>query len=687
MRARVFNIMQYACHPNDCAADGTPKQGATPLITQQNVDAGLSHRSIKRWAYCWHDKDIIVDEGEAGADSSKDEFEHLLKQAMLFVDKVLNSVIGDMYCRIDRSLPNQNPCAAQGSVLHMEPDAFVADVLPHVDEAKALAIDLGKKLGKTEGEVMAWGNCVGYSDFPTPLSAVFKVCDDLKDAIAKREGALPGPRHKPRHVHIVAQCSTAVEVASIAKWFGIPENFVDVPKGHGAFLDCVEYLTHENPKEQAKGKHRYDDSEVVASFDFRAELTARAARREKYGNAVDRISPADELKLHVMQDGWSVRRCREEDPLNYIKVRDQLPKLRLDYLADQPPCPARINLYVDGNGGLGKGVLADYIAHKMFPNVERPVFTVGNDPRVAFDGYDGEPVIIWDDWRSYQFFEAFGRGGTFNIFDTHPKEAQAQQAKYTRVVLVNAVNIVNSVQPYRDFLDGLAGEYVDKKGEQHHSEDINQSYRRFPLIIHVHEDDLEIMLNRGFMDKDSYAYQQYYMSERIRGSLKGIATRLAGDLRTRMLDTVTNPVMDAYNRLLESHDDKISDPDLLPEEFKHYGEVLTPEQAEREDTDKAERAHEAEEMRRIDNLLCFVDAYVTTWHPNGEGDVLGFCRDAYYNASHVGDSLMAGLSEAEASQVRADVASFSPEEVTSFVFREAAKDYYGDVPAAAITSG
>ncbi|MEE8717220.1 MAG: hypothetical protein SOI24_09310 [Coriobacteriales bacterium] len=680
--------MQYAYHPNDCEQDGTPKQGATPLITQQNVDEGLSHRSIKRWAYCWHDKDVIVDEGEAGADGDRDEFERLCGRAKDCTQGVLNYVISGMYYRINRNrslanlIANQNPCAAHGNVRALSDAEFIADVLPHVDEAKTLAIDLAKQIGLTEDELMTecGGSPTPHGDSDIPLAAAFKAIDELKDALAAHGGAIPGPRRKPRHVHIVAQCSTAVEVASIAKWFGIPENFVDVPKGHGAFLDCVEYLTHENPKEQAKGKHRYDDSEVVASFDFRSELAVRAARREKYGSAADKISPADELKLHVMQDGWSVRRCRQEDPLNYIKVRDQLPKLRLDYLADQPPCPARINLYVDGNGGLGKGVLSDYIAHKMFPNVERPVFTVGNDPRVAFDGYDGEPVIIWDDWRSYQFFEAFGRGGTFNIFDTHPKEAQAQQAKYTRVVLVNAVNIVNSVQPYRDFLDGLAGEYVDKSGEQHHSEDINQSYRRFPLIIHVHEDDLEILLNRGFMDKDSYAYQQYYMSERIRGNLKGIATRLAGDLRTRMLDTVTSPVMDAYNRLLESHDDKISDPDQLPEEFKHYGEVLTPEQAEQEDADKAALAAEAEDMRRIDSLLRFVHAYVTTWHPNDEADVLGFCRDAYSNAQSIGSGLMGELGEAEASQVRADVRSFSPEEVTSFVFREVAEDYYDEVP-------
>lgn len=186
-------------------------------------------------------------------------------------------------------------------------------------------------------------------------------------------------------------------------------------------MDCVEYLTHESEREQAKGKHLYPDSSVRANFDFRAELTVRAERRAKYGSAADRMTPAKEMEMHVLQDGWSVRECRAIDPLVYVDARDKLFKLRLDYLADQPPRASRINFYIDGDGGLGKGVLSEYIAQKMFPNYDKPYFVVGNDPRVAFDGYDGEPVIIWDDWRSYQFIKAFGRDGTFNIFDTHPR--------------------------------------------------------------------------------------------------------------------------------------------------------------------------------------------------------------------------------------------------------------------------
>ena len=43
---------------------------------------------------------------------------------------------------------------------------------------------------------------------------------------------------------------------------------VDIPKGRGAFLDCVQYLTHSSEKCQEEGKALYPDSEVFSNFDW-----------------------------------------------------------------------------------------------------------------------------------------------------------------------------------------------------------------------------------------------------------------------------------------------------------------------------------------------------------------------------------------------------------------------------------
>ena len=64
--------------------------------------------------------------------------------------------------------------------------------------------------------------------------------------------------------------------------------------------------------------------------------------------------------------------------------------------------------------------------------------------------------------------------------------------------LCNEINIVNSVQPWKEFLEGLAGGYTDKYGEEHEAEDKGQSYRRFPGMIILHEEDYDFMLNKGY---------------------------------------------------------------------------------------------------------------------------------------------------------------------------------------------
>ena len=473
---------------------------------------------------------------------------------------------------------------------------------------------------------------------------------------------------KPPHWHIVLNCPSQVELPSIANWFGIPENFIDVPKGRGAFLDCVRYLTHENPAEQAKGKHLYNDSEVYANFAFRAELTVREQRQAKYGyDAANRMSAADEMKLHVLQDGWTIKHCIDADPLVYTKVRDALPKLRLDYLRDQSPCPFRMNIYVDGDGGLGKGALCEYIAQKLFPEVEKPYFTVGNDARVAFDGYDGEPVIIWDDYRAAHFIKNFGRGGVFNLFDTHPRQ-QAQQAKNSRVILTNAVNIVNSVEPYMQFLNGLAGEYKDRDGVEHEAEDKNQAYRRFPLIICVRETDFDILFNRGFVDKDSHAYRQYIMYERACGSLKQVMTKLDGEAKKRVLNKMTKPALECYYMLTQSHDTKISDPDLIPAEFSDYGVTM----------DIADIVEE-EAVRKLENLFLYAAEYVRVFKLPDDVDDLQKLNDCvndltesapYYTSNYYADKVFPNIKRVEKMRILKDAASFGEKLIRATVRQE-----------------
>lgn len=91
---------------------------------------------------------------------------------------------------------------------------------------------------------------------------------------------------KGKHIHVVVKCANSLKIEHIANWLGVPEHLVKKVKGRGAFLDCLEYLTHENEKQQELGKYRYDDSEVITSAsasDWRERLNLRKVDEDKYG--------------------------------------------------------------------------------------------------------------------------------------------------------------------------------------------------------------------------------------------------------------------------------------------------------------------------------------------------------------------------------------------------------------------
>ena len=410
------------------------------------------------------------------------------------------------------------------------------------------------------------------------------ICHDgdvysLKDEADDTTGSRKAGDVKPRHWHIVLQCPNKVETSTIAKWFGIPENFVDVPKGAGAFLDCVEYLTHEDTKQEKLGKRRYEDDRVSASFDFRAALTERENKKLKYGRDVDAKT---QMQYDVLYNGMTLKQAREQDKFIYMDNLEKLKKLRMEYIGNMQPPQTRINFYVTGRGGLGKGLICRAVARSLFPQYEDDydIFFEVGAKGAPFEGYDGQPVIIWNDRRAIDLLtELNGRGNVFNVFDTHPTK-QKQNVKYGSVNLCNVVNIVNSVQPYEEFLNGLAGEYTDKEGNLQEVEDKGQSYRRFPFMILLHEYDFDLRLNEGFI-KDSNNFQEYLEYNHIRGNMQKIAEccganeKLAKELQAQTV----KPITDKYKEVMAKFNHETMDEDAIREMFKDYGtQIVEPVQ-------------------------------------------------------------------------------------------------------------
>lgn len=446
MRARTFNIMQYEVHP---------KTGE-PLLNEDTIKIALAHKSIKRWAYIAHDKDVYSERDEAD-----------------------------------------------------DPEHKAGDV-------------------------------------------------------------------KPKHWHIVCWCQNAVEVYKIAEWFKIPENFVDVPKGQGAFLDCVEYLTHEHEDQQLLGKQLYPDEAVHASpgFNFREEIDARIERRMKYGKD---LSPIEQLRSEVLYNGMSLSVARRKSPIDFMNDISTLEKHRRRYLNKYMEMPkVRINIYIEGPGGIGKGLISRALAQQLAnPDGtlldDEVYFEVGSG-KTTFEGYDGQPVMIWNDCRAETLLDKLGdRENVFNFFDTHPPKT-AQNIKFDYTIPKNCINIINSVQSWKKFIEVLSGEYTNKTGK-HPAEDVSQSQRRFPLFLVLHEKDIDMGINKGVFF-GTREYDQYIITRGIQGNAQRIVSQCGGNLilQRKHFHKVLTPVVDGYEKVKAQLDQKQTKTDEeIDEEFKDYG--------------------------------------------------------------------------------------------------------------------
>lgn len=397
-----------------------------------------------------------------------------------------------------------------------------------------------------------------------------------KDSYTKDEEASDSKHvagtKKADHWHIAIYTgSNPMEVSTIAKWFDVPEQFIDCPKGRNAFLDCVMYLTHEDSKQQDLGKHLYDDSEIKANFDFRKELNAYIDRKLNGKN----LSERDQLRSDVLYNGVSLRDARNKYPDLYIKDFAYLEKCRTRYLNEVADLPVmRMNFYISGDAGTGKDLYSKALARALIDkdgvmNDEDIFFTVGAD-NVTFEGYDGQPVVIWSDCRARTLLDRLGsRGNLFNVFDTTPQNIR-QHVKFNSVRLINIINIVNSVETPDKFFENLTAPYKDNKGVSHAGEDKNQGYRRIPMFMILHESDYDICINSGFYN-GTREYDQYMMISKVRGSMKRIVEQFPNnpEIRRKYERKMIAPIVE-YNDEIQNRRLSMDNNDIAPVDEAYF---------------------------------------------------------------------------------------------------------------------
>lgn len=392
---------------------------------------------------------------------------------------------------------------------------------------------------------------------------------------------------KPAHWHICLSAKRGrdgkqkqIRISTVANAFGLGTSFIQTSRHDTSMtMPCMlAYIVHDPDMSHTDGKFAYPHDAVKTNI---PEWEKRVAVMFESGGSAKVEEYLTRLKNRIMVDGLTLKAATEElmlrvsaDPSDpaYTRIYRELEQLRLEYISHQPLPSHRMNFYIDGEGGAGKTTLAKMMACSLFPNLpEDEVYFICGSKNVTFDGYDGQPVIIFDDKLASDMVMSVGREAIKNIFDSHPTVA-TYSVKYSRTRLTHLVTIVNGIQPWTEFLNGLAGEYTDRAGFIHSAEDKKQITRRFAAICSLHENNFDIVVNRGIFEKDHSELTQFFLYENITGNFGTMAEELTGPALETVKQKVLPEVVTVYEQLKQKDQTKISDPAQIPSKFDHYGE-------------------------------------------------------------------------------------------------------------------
>ena len=351
--------------------------------------------------------------------------------------------------------------------------------------------------------------------------------DEIKEKIAEQEAKRADFKvgePKPAHYHIILSFGNAPRsYGDVAKAFHTLPNMVqNLSGGMKGFASMLAYLTHNTKKAREDGKFVYDDS-IVKRLIFPEDK--RFDNFYDYSEFIDAfLNEEIEFDVNakqVLNGKYTPKEIMAKNPDYYLKNMTLIKKARREYVNNLPTPKFLFNYYIgaigvlneDGSekegskGRIGKTIAARTLAVSLlapeYPDVDFSkmdddeleergyIFWAGGD-KVALQQYDGQKVIIWDDYRAYDLIKTFGGVSRFfDAWDTRPKPTSIH-ILYDDVRLKNSYNIVTGTQTYTEFINELSVEFVEKtdgwgntKSVRKTKEDKSQAKGRFPFFIEV----------------------------------------------------------------------------------------------------------------------------------------------------------------------------------------------------------
>ncbi len=252
------------------------------------------------------------------------------------------------------------------------------------------------------------------------------------------------------HYHIYVNFGkSGVDSKIVAQWFGVQESQIERIKGRAT--DMLLYLTHGQPSQ--KHKYQYSPSEVVANFDFEAEI-----EKSKILGDFKKYSYAEQLKY--------IDTLPIAEKKTAFNTLEKLWKMHCQLLSLESNRNIDV-MFIEGEPGTGKTTYA-----KKFAAGRGLDYCISSSSNDLMQDYLGQKCMIFDDLRDTQYEDNFE--DLLKILDNHT--SSSVKARYGNKVFNGELIIITSSKPLWKWFAHL---------QFRRSESLKQLYRRITVYVEV----------------------------------------------------------------------------------------------------------------------------------------------------------------------------------------------------------
>ena len=290
---------------------------------------------------------------------------------------------------------------------------------------------------------------------------------------------------KDSHYHILLKLAQEnnrnnknITIKAAAKKLQVKENVIEILEC-SVFSYHVKYLIHQQPQFHERGRYSKDKIKIV---------------RNNTGKTLeDYLNDTWDIKKNVnyyiseiAENKMTLEDVFEEDKVLYCKKLNVLRNAEAKRAESITP-ETRVVYYITGDTGNGKTTLAKLLAKGLFledvekhkiiknKNLQKLIYFVGSK-NVAFDKYDNQKAMIFDDIRSETIKDLGGVEEAFKLFNNQPN-GESYNIKFGKVIINSEAMFLTNVEDIDTF--------ISKTMENESLKVRNQLYRRIPVVIEV----------------------------------------------------------------------------------------------------------------------------------------------------------------------------------------------------------